>query len=420
MRAARTRNPEQDQTSAGGFRHRASLARISHRLEQSAAGERRGKVNGDFPMQHSGWQRAIAFAAAIAMGLGALPAPAARIKDIVDIEGIRDNQLVGYGLVVGLNGTGDSLNNAPFTRQSLQAMLERMGVNTRGATLRTANVAAVMVTANLPPFAAQGTRIDVSVAALGDAGSLQGGTLLVTPLLGADGEVYAIAQGPVTINGFQIEGDAATVVSGVPTTGRISSGGMVEREVAFQLAAQTRLRLSLRNPDLTTARRIALSINNLIGLPTAIPTDPATVELQLPHGFNGNIVDLLTDIEQLVVTPDQPARIVIDENSGIIVMGAEVRVSSVAVAQANLTVTITETPQVSQPAPFSRGQTTELPRTSIDLYRSDTNLALVPATVTLQQLVDGLNALGIGPRDMIAILQAIKAAGALQAEIEVL
>jgi flagellar P-ring protein precursor FlgI len=377
-------------------------------------------MDGGFSMQHSAWHRAIAFAAVVALGLGALPAPAARIKDIVDIEGIRDNQLVGYGLVVGLNGTGDSLNNAPFTRQSLQAMLERMGVNTRGATLRTANVAAVMVTANLPPFAAQGTRIDVSVAALGDADSLQGGTLLVTPLLGADGEVYAIAQGPVTINGFQIEGDAATVVSGVPTTGRISAGGMVEREVAFQLAAQSRLRLSLRNPDLTTARRIALSINNLIGLPTAIPTDPATVELRLPSGFNGNIVDLLTDIEQLVVTPDQPARIVIDENSGIIVMGADVRVSTVAVAQANLTVTITETPEVSQPAPFSRGQTTELPRTSIDLYRTDTNLALVPATVTLQQLVDGLNALGIGPRDMIAILQAIKAAGALQAEIEVL
>lgn len=377
-------------------------------------------MNGDRPMQHSAWHRAIAVAAVIAMGLTALPAPAARIKDMVDIEGIRDNQLVGYGLVVGLNGTGDSLNNAPFTRQSLQAMLERMGVNTRGATLRTANVAAVMVTANLPPFAAQGTRIDVSVAALGDADSLQGGTLLVTPLLGADGEVYAIAQGPVTINGFQIEGDAATVVSGVPTTGRISGGAMVEREVPFQLAAQTRLRLSLRNPDLTTARRIALSINNLIGMPTAVPTDPATVELQLPRGFNGNIVDLLTDIEQLVVTPDQPARIVIDENSGIIVMGADVRVSTVAVAQANLTVTITETPEVSQPAPFSRGQTTELPRTSIDLYRTDTNLALVPATVTLQQLVDGLNSLGIGPRDMIAILQAIKAAGALQAEIEVI
>ncbi|HUV32934.1 MAG TPA: flagellar basal body P-ring protein FlgI [Devosiaceae bacterium] len=358
-------------------------------------------------MQHDILRRILGLFVASALRLAAMPAGAARIKD-------------GYGLVVGLNGSGDSLNNAPFTRQSLQAMLERMGVNTRDATLRTANVAAVMVTANLPPFSAQGTRIDVNVAALGDSTSLRGGTLLVTPLLGADGEVYAIAQGAVSINGFQAEGDAASVVSGVPTTGRISSGGLVECEVPFQLGAQTRLRLSLRNPDLTTARRIALSINNLIGLPTAVPTDPATVELRLPRGFNGNIVDLLTDIEQLVVTPDQPARIVIDENSGIIVMGAGVRVSTVAVAQANLTVTITENPEVSQPLPFSRGQTVELPRTTIDVFSSETNLALVRETVTLQQLVDGLNALGIGPRDMIAILQAIKAAGALQAEIEVM
>ncbi|WP_029040891.1 flagellar basal body P-ring protein FlgI [Cucumibacter marinus] len=348
------------------------------------------------------------------------PVHAARIKDIVDIEGIRENQLVGYGLVVGLNGTGDGLNNAPFTRQSLQAMLERMGVNTRGNSIRTANVAAVMVTANLPPFAAQGTRIDVNVSALGDAKSLQGGTLLVTPLLGADGEVYAIAQGSVSINGFQAQGDGASVISGVPTTGRISSGGLVEREVPFQLAAQRHLRLSLRNPDLTTARRIAIAINNLIGMPTAVPVDPATVQLRLPEGFNGNIVDLLTDIEQLVVTPDQPAKIVIDENSGIIVMGSEVRVSTVAVAQANLTVTITETPQVSQPNPFSLGETTEVPRTSIDVLTENSNLALVEESVTLQELVDGLNALGISPRDMIAILQAIKAAGALQAEIEVL
>jgi flagellar P-ring protein precursor FlgI len=206
----------------------------------------------------------------------------------------------------------------------------------------------------------------------------------------------------------------------VPTTGRVSSGGLVEREVPFQLAQQQRLRLSLRNPDLTTARRIAMAINNLIGVPTALPIDPATVELQLPRGFNGNIVDLLTDIEQLVVTPDQPARVVIDENSGLIVMGADVRVSTVAVAQANLTVTITEDPLVSQPLPFSRGETVEVPRTTIDISQGPQNLGVVRETVTLQQLVDGLNALGISPRDMIAILQAIKSAGALQAELEVL
>lgn len=347
-------------------------------------------------------------------------AAAARIKDIVDMEGIRENQLVGYGLVVGLNGTGDRLNNSPFTKQSLQSMLERLGVNTAGENVRTANVAAVMVTANLPPFGTQGSRIDVSVAALGDADSLQGGTLLVTPLLGADGEVYAIAQGPVNINGFKAEGDSAVVISGVPTTGRISSGAVIEREIDFHLGSQTSLRLALRNPDLTTARRIALSINDFIGVPTATPEDPATVRVTLPRGFNGNIVDLLTDIEQLMVETDQPAKIVIDENSGIIVMGKDVRVSSVAVAQSNLTVTIAENPTIVQPAPFSNGVTAVEPSTDLDVFASDKALAVVNESVTLQELVDGLNALGIAPRDLIAILQAIKATGALQAEIEVL
>ncbi|WP_137153374.1 flagellar basal body P-ring protein FlgI [Devosia sp. FKR38] len=347
-------------------------------------------------------------------------AAAARIKDIVDFEGVRENQLVGYGLVVGLNGTGDSLNNSPFTKQSLQSMLERLGVNTAGENVRTANVAAVMVTANLPPFATQGSRMDVSVAALGDSDSLQGGTLLVTPLLGADGEVYAIAQGPVSINGFKAEGDAATIISGVPTTGRISSGALIEREIDFHLGSQTSLRLALRNPDLTTARRIALAVNDFIGAPTATPEDPATVRLTLPAGFNGNIVDLLTDIEQLMIETDQTAKIVIDENSGIIVMGKDVRVSSVAVAQSNLTVTIAENPTVVQPAPLSNGETAVQPSTALNANLSSSALAVVQESVTLQQLVDGLNALGISPRDLIAILQAIKATGALQAEIEVL
>jgi len=358
-----------------------------------------------------------------AMVLGSVAsasAAAARIKDIVDIEGIRENQLVGYGLVVGLNGTGDSLNNSPFTRQSLQSMLERLGVNTAGENVRTANVAAVMVTANLPAFSTQGSRMDVSVAALGDADSLQGGTLLVTPLLGADGEVYAIAQGPVTINGFSAQGDAAQIVSGVPTTGRISSGALIEREIGFQLGAQHTLRLALRNPDLTTARRVALSINDFIGAPTATPEDPATVRVSLPPGFNGNIVDLLTDIEQLMIETDQPAKIVIDENSGVIVMGKDVRVSSVAVAQSNLTVSIAENPEVVQPAPFSQGVTAVEPNTDLNVDQTDRALSVVGETVTLQQLVDGLNALGISPRDLISILQAIKATGALQAEIEVL
>src|SRR5690606_12559936 len=344
----------------------------------------------------------------------------ARIKDIVDVEGVRENQLVGYGLVVGLDGTGDSLNNSPFTRQSLQSMLERLGVNTNGENVRTANVAAVMVTANLPAFATQGSRMDVSVAALGDADSLQGGTLLVTPLVGADGEVYAIAQGPVAINGFKAQGDAASIVSGVPTTGRISSGAIIEREIGFELASLTSLRLTLRNADLTTARRIAMVINDFIGVPTAVPEDPATVRLTLPANFNGNIVDLLPDIEQLMVQTDQSAKIVIDENSGIIVMGKDVRVSSVAVAQSNLTVSIAESPEVSQPNPFSMGQTEVVPNTDLNVTQTDMALTTVEESVTLQQLVDGLNALGLSPRDLIAILQAIKATGALQAEIEVL
>lgn len=344
-----------------------------------------------------------------------------RIKDIADVEGIRENQLIGYGLVVGLAGTGDSLQGSPFTRQSLQAMLERLGVNTHGADLRTANVAAVMVTANLPPFATQGTRIDVNVSALGDAKSLQGGTLLVTPLHGADGEVYTIAQGPVAIGGFSAQGEAATISRGVATSGRIANGGLIEREINYVLAARTSVRLALKNPDLTTARRVALAVNEMLGNYVAEPTDPGTVRLTLPPKFNGNIVDLLTDIEQLLVEPDHPAKVVVDEGSGIIVMGAEVRVSTVAVAQGHLTVTVTETPQVSQPAPFSEGETKEVPRTSIAVDEDQgRRITVVRSGVTLAELVDGLNALGVGPRDLISILQAIKAAGALQAEIEVM
>jgi flagellar P-ring protein precursor FlgI len=370
-----------------------------------------------------GFKRLALLGAATAVAATTLLAPvhaASRIKDIADFEGIRENQLIGYGLVVGLNGTGDSLNNSPFTQQSLQAMLERLGVNTRNIDLNTNTVAAVMVTANLPPFSTQGTRIDVNVSALGDSESLQGGTLLVTPLVGADGEVYAIAQGSIAIGGFSAQADAASVVRGVPTAGRIANGGLVERELEFKLASLTTLRLALRNPDLTTARRIALSVNELIGMPTAEPLDPATVRIDLPQQYDGNIVDLLTDIEQLIVEPDLAARIVIDENSGIIVMGQDVKVSMVAVAQGNLTVTIAESPQVSQPLPFANGQTAVVPRSDVTVDEEGSKLAIVPQTVTLKQLVDGLNALGIGPRDMISILQAIKAAGALQADIEVL
>jgi len=343
-----------------------------------------------------------------------------RIKDLANIEGVRQNQLIGYGLVVGLNGTGDTLNNVPFTKQSLTAMLERLGVNVRGATMRTGNVAAVMVTANLPAFGTQGTRIDITVSALGDSKSLQGGTLLVTPLLGADGNVYAVGQGSVAINGFQAEGEAAKIVRGVPTVGRIANGAIIEREIDFALNRLNQVRLALRNADFTTAKRIAAAINDFIGANTAEPLDQSTVQVNVPKQYAGNVVSLLTEIEQLQIEPDLAARIVIDERSGIIVMGRDVRVSTVAVAQGNLTVTISETPQVSQPAPFSRGQTRVVPRTKIGVQEDGKKFAVVREGVSLQQLVDGLNALGIGPRDLIAILQAIKAAGAIQAEIEVM
>jgi flagellar P-ring protein precursor FlgI len=344
-----------------------------------------------------------------------------RIKDLASIEGVRQNQLIGYGLVVGLNGTGDTLNNIPFTKQSLQAMLERLGVNIRGAQIRTGNVAAVMVTANLPAFGTQGTRMDVTVSALGDSKSLQGGTLLVTPLLGADGNVYSVAQGSVAIGGFQAEGEAAKIVRGVPTVGRIANGALIEREIEFTLNKLSQLRMALRNPDFTTAKRIAAAINDFIGVATAEPLDPGTLQITIPPHYRGNVVSLLTEIEQLQVEPDLAAKIVIDERSGIIVMGRDVRVSMVAVAQGNLTVTISETPQVSQPQPLSRGGTTVVvPRTRVGVQEDGKKLALVKDGVSLQQLVDGLNSLGIGPRDLISILQAIKVSGAIQADIEVM
>ena len=361
-------------------------------------------------------------ALAVIFGLSAsAPAGAAsRIKDLASVEGVRQNQLIGYGLVVGLNGTGDTLNNIPFTKQSLQAMLERLGVNIRGQTLRTGNVAAVMVTANLPAFGTQGTRIDITVSAMGDSKSLQGGTLLVTPLLGADGNVYAVGQGSLAIGGFSAEGDAAKITRGVPTVGRISNGAIIEREIDFALNRLPNLRLALRNADFTTAKRIASAVNDFIGIPAAEPLDPSTVQLSIPKEYHGKVVALLTEIEQLQIETDMPAKIVIDERSGIIVLGRDVRVSTVAVAQGNLTVSISETPQVSQPAPFSRGRTTTVPRSKVGVVEDGKKLALVNEGMSLQQLVDGLNALGIGPRDMISILQAIKAAGAIQADIEVM
>jgi flagellar P-ring protein precursor FlgI len=362
-----------------------------------------------------------ALAALIVFGTAASPAAAtSRIKDLASIEGIRQNQLIGYGLVVGLNGTGDTLNNTPFTKQSLQAMLERLGVNIRGQQIRTGNVAAVMVTANLPPFATQGTRIDVTASSMGDSKSLEGGTLLVTPLLGADGNVYAVAQGSLAIGGFTAEGPGAKITRGVPTVGRMPNGAIIEREIEFSLNGVGQLRLALRNADFTTAKRIAIAINDYLGAPVAEPLDPSTVQLTLPKKFPQNVVAMLTEIEQLQVEPDTVAKIVIDERSGVIVIGRDVRVSTVAVAQGNLTVSISESPQVSQPGALSKGRTVVVPRTQVGVQEEGKKFAMVQEGVSLQQIVDGLNALGIGPRDLIVILQAIKAAGAIQADIEVM
>jgi flagellar P-ring protein precursor FlgI len=342
-----------------------------------------------------------------------------RIKDITDVEGVRSNQLIGYGLVVGLAGTGDKLDNAIFTRESLVGMLERLGVNTRDqvAKLETKNLAAVMVTAELPAFTHEGSRIDVTVSALGDATNLTGGTLLVTPLLAADGDVYAVAQGTIATGAIAARGAASSVTRGVPTSGRLSNGAIVEKEVAFRLdKGSNSIRLGLRNPDLTTALRIAAEINRAVG-PISKAIDPRTVLVEIA---TRDPIDVLGKIENLRVQPDNPAVVIIDEASGTIVMGDAVRISTVAIAQGNLTIRVTETPQVSQPGPFSNGTTTTVARTQIQIDdQHDRKLGMLDSGVTLRDLVASLNALGVGPRDLISILQSIKAAGALQADLQV-
>lgn len=356
-------------------------------------------------------------AACIALLLPMTAAGASRIKDIVDIENVRENQLVGYGLVVGLPGTGDRTRNAPFTEETMQAMLERMGVNIRGAQMRTQNVAAVSVTATMPPFARAGSHIDVQVSAIGDATSLQGGTLLVSSLRALDGQIYAVAQGPVAISGFKAQGGAASVTRGVSTSARVAGGAIIEREVPYDLRSAGQLKLALKNPDFTTARAIATAINGRHpGAATVL--DPATV--QLAGSGSGDLIGTIADIENLPVEVDQPAKIVINEASGTVVMGADVRVSPIAIAQGGLTISVAESPAVSQPGPLSNGQTAVVPRTKIAVDDgSGRSLAMLGGGASLKSLVGGLNAMGVSPRDLITILQAIRSAGALQAEIEV-
>lgn len=351
--------------------------------------------------------------------VSALPPAAAgpRIKDLIDIEGVRGNDLVGYGLVVGLKGTGDGIRNSPFTEEALANLLERLGINVSGEQFRPTNVAAVIVTATLPAFARAGSRIDVTVSAVGDADSLLGGTLVMTPLNAADGQIYAVAQGPVLAGGIAAEGDGGRTQIGVPTSGSIPGGARIERELPFEFDRLSRIRLALREPDFTTARRIEEAVNSALGQPAARMADAGTVTLDIAAlGESGARV--LSRIENLEVIPSRKARVVVDQRSGTIVLGADVKISRVAVSQGNLTIRVTEAPVAAQPNPFAEGETLALPRTDIQIDEDAENrLALVEGNVTLADLVDGLNALGVGPRDMIDILKAIKAAGALHAEL---
>lgn len=340
-----------------------------------------------------------------------------RIKDLVEFDGVRGNDLVGYGLVVGLNGTGDGLRNAPFTEEIMSNLLERLGVNVAGEDFRPKNVAAVFVTAALPAFARSGGRIDVTVSAIGDAKSLLGGTLVMTPLNGADGQIYAVAQGTIIAGGISAEGEAARVVQGVPTSGVIPSGARVEREVEFDFAGLESLRLALRTPDFTTAGRIESAINRDFGRGVAAMLDAGTVALDLGAARMESPAHVLVRVENLTVEPETRARVVVDQRSGTIVMGADVRISRVAVAQGNLTLRIDEAPLAVQPNPFAAGETIVLPRSTVGIEEEPgTGLAEISGGTSLSEVVAGLNALGVAPHDMIDILKSINAAGALHAE----
>lgn len=366
------------------------------------------------PLQHLLAPLFCALALILASGA---TAATVRVKDLVEFDGVRGNDLVGYGLVVGLNGTGDGLRNAPFTEEIMANLLERLGVNITGEDFRPRNVAAVLVTSALPPFARAGSRIDVTVSAIGDAKSLLGGTLVMTPLSGADGQIYAVAQGMVIAGGAEAGGDAATVVQGVPTSGSLPSGATVEREIDFDFSQIDRMRLALRAPDFTTASLIEQAINQEMGRPVALMLDSGTVALDLAASQMRSPAHLLGRIENLTVEPETRARVVVDQRSGTIVMGSDVRISEVAVAQGNLTLRVQEMPIAIQPNPFAPGETIIVPRTQADIQEEPgISLAQVREGTTLSEVVAGLNALGVSPRDMIDILKSINAAGALHAE----
>jgi flagellar P-ring protein precursor FlgI len=344
---------------------------------------------------------------------------AVRIKDIVDIRGVRSNQLVGYGVVVGLDGTGDD-DKSELMNRGLSRMLDHLGVSVRPEEIDSDNAAAVVVTADLPPFARSGSRIDVTVSALGDAENLQGGTLVLTPLRAADGRIYAVAQGAVSTGGFAAGGAAGSIQKNFPTVGRIPGGALVEGEVNAAFGGD-RLVLALKRPDFTTAIRTADAINAALGANLARTPDPGTVEVRVPDNLRADPVRFVTRIEGISVTPDTAARVVINERTGTVVVGENVRISTVAIAHGNLSIQIRETATVSQPEPFSdTGVTVVVPETEIGIQEEDDRLVLLESAATIGEVVRALNALGVTPRDLIAIFQAIKAAGALQAELEII
>jgi flagellar P-ring protein FlgI len=347
------------------------------------------------------------------------PVQAARIKDIVDIKGARQNQLVGYGLVVGLFGTGDGKNSV-FTSQSLAALLNKMGVTVNPEQLKGNNVAAVMVTADLPPFARVGSQIDVLVSSIGGAESLQGGTLLLTPLRAANGQVYAVAQGPVSTGGFVVKGASAGVAKNFPTVGRVAGGALIERELSVAFNEKHRLCLALRAPDFTTASRVAAAINASVFNEAASTPDGGTVDVIIPPKYLGNVVAFVSMIENLEVTPDVESKVVINERTGTVIMGETVRISTVAIAHGNLSIQISESANVSQPLPFSDGRTVATPLTDVAVQEGRSPIYLMNQGVSIGDVVRALNALGVSPRDLIAIFQALKAAGALQAKLEII
>lgn len=349
---------------------------------------------------------------------GGVAAAPVRIKDMAEFDGVRGNDLVGYGLVVGLDGSGDSFRNAPFTEEMLAGLLERLGVNVTDDALRSKNVAAVVVTGVLPAFARSGSRIDVNVSTIGDASSLLGGTLVMTPMKAADGNIYAVAQGSIIAGGVAVEGKAARVVEGVPTGGGIPSGARVEREVDFDFSQIQNIRIALRTPDFTTATRIEDAINRDFNRQLAVTQDSGTVVVEFQNLGDVNPARVLGRIENLTVQPEDRAKVVIDHKAGTIVMGERVRISRVAVSQGNLTLRVSEAPVVSQPNPFATGETVTVPRTFAEVREEPgTGFAEVAGETSLSDLVEGLNALGVGPRDMIDILKSIHAAGALHAEL---